>query len=897
VRFVHLAVGAFDFAFCALRVIACFILPGHVSYLNMLPEPTWLSWQASRPSRAGFPLLRVTFHAARHLCIMAAVSNQEVSDPSDPVNVILARFEADELGIVQAADALEDAFRLKNLLYEMDIAPRLVGIDPTNGTGGNIQEVLLLATDIAFVGWSWKETVHALCIEVPPGDRSVEEFNRRLSQGVGLAPVEEGSIMFGSLSCGHTNYGLRAIAAGMPSTDPLLSEDGLLSVEKLGKRDAEYARAVSHGLHWKVLRACVRQHYPRALPVLQGARNVAGHLQRKVHEVQGLQHMHSMAASSQKAGNEPDWQAIKRAVLRSRPPFADSVDDMIAFLATRAGGVEGMYLKYLAAFHRQFVNPSVRASVPGTLYGALAAFEFHYLAYAFLEAAFTCPVESVKQGRCCWLSAAEVNGLTRGSRQDVMASLQQAENVLSSARTVLPRTGVKDAIHESNILMGVYVKLDINMARLVLSKQSTSKTKYDSAHEVARDFVSELRSVVPKANLKEFEDLWPDGGGSGAAAAQANGAERNSGAIELYDVNASGQVVHPLALLRQKGFEFGSAVAASSHDGLHRLMNFAETPGGVMVLVRPWSSDQAATVEVPMSEFLTNWVKGDPKTQIEYHQGWPDQRTSQLPVARDLFAKGSILAGLGFLVSYLELKVQPATKVRILGKPSKKVLAAIDCDAGTIILGPDTTGVKAVSKHSLSLGGGESDSSWVEVLFVPVNPDASFFLTPCTGLENVSPLWCVATTEDEDKANMVWGKYMVQSLMAMDFAGAQRPQLETKAASSSGGPGKASGSGGSAATITVAKKGAAKKKAAPNSVTKKQAAKKPLVEASVPDSDDEAVETMLHIPVLINRRPVAKGEELLVFKPIAKRIRAATGVAPITITQLNSKRAKNTLGR
>ena len=836
---------------------------------------------------------------------MAAASSQEVSDPCDAVNAILARFESDDLGIVQAADALEDAFRQKGLLYEMDIAPRLVGIDPTNrdGAGGNIQEVLLLATDIAFVGWSWKETMHALCIEVQPGDRSVEDFNRRLSQGVGLAPVEEGSIMFGSLSCGHTNYGLRAIAAGMPSADPLLSDNGRLSLEKLGKRDAEYARAVAHGLHWKVLRASVRQHYPRTLPVLQGARNVAGHLQRKVHEVQGLQQMHSMAASSQKAGKEPDWQGIKRAVLRSRPPFAESVDDMIAFLATRSGGVEGMYLKYLAAFHRQFVNPSVRACVPGSLYGALAAFGHHFLAYAFLETAFTCPIDSVKQGQCCWVSAGEVNGIARGAKPEVLALLTSAENVLSSARTLLPATGVKDAIHESNILMGVYVKLDINMARLVLSKQSTSKKTFRSALEVAHDFVADFRAVLPEANLRDFEDLWPKIAGDGAETCQADGAERKSGAMELYDVNSSGQVVHPLALLRQKGFEVGSAVAASSQGVLHRLLNFADTVAGVVVLVRLWSSDQSATMEVPMSDFLDSWVVGDPKTQIEEHPGWPVHRTSTLMAAQTLFAKGSVLAALGCLVSYLEKQVEPATKVRILSKPSKKVLAAVDCDTGTIILGPDTTGVKAVPKSGLvPVGGlepGGGDSSQVEVTFVPEDLSNAYFLTPCTGLENVSPLWCVGTTEDEDKANMVWGKYMVQSLMAMDFEGAPRPKLKTNAASSSGGPGEASGPGGSGEAAP--KRAAAKKAAAKKSAAKKAAAKQPDAkkdeEAEMPDADDHAVEAMLHIPVLINRRPVTKGEELLVFKEVAKRARVATGVAPITITQLNAKRAKNTGSR
>ena len=73
-----------------------------------------------------------------------------------------------------------------------------------------------MARDIAFVGWSWAEVSHALCVEVLPGDASVEEFNRTLCDGCGLAPVGQHSIRFGSLSCGHTNMGLRAIAAAVP---------------------------------------------------------------------------------------------------------------------------------------------------------------------------------------------------------------------------------------------------------------------------------------------------------------------------------------------------------------------------------------------------------------------------------------------------------------------------------------------------------------------------------------------------------------------------------------------------------------------------------------------------------------------------------------------------------
>ena len=133
-----------------------------------------------------------------------------------------------------------------------------------------MHEVILLASEIAFHGFSWDACKHAVCVETEPGNTDVEDFNRRFCQdAVGLAPVEKDSIRFGSLSCGHTNMGLRAIAAGMPSECALLSEGGQFSLHKLALRDTEYAKAVTTGLRWKVLRWTVRRDFPRVLGIIQ----------------------------------------------------------------------------------------------------------------------------------------------------------------------------------------------------------------------------------------------------------------------------------------------------------------------------------------------------------------------------------------------------------------------------------------------------------------------------------------------------------------------------------------------------------------------------------------------------------------------------------------------------
>ena len=170
---------------------------------------------------------------------------------------------------------------------------------------------------------------------------------------------------------------------------------------------------------------------------MQAARNVAGHVQRKENEVQGLLKMHAMAASSQKAGQPVNWTAIKRAVLRSKPPFAAVIDHLVNFLATKSGGVSGEFLLFFQAFHRSFVQSSVRASVPGPLYSALAELKGTFVAYAILEMAFTCPPEFVRQGQCSWVSAAEVGQLGKD-----IGRFRAAEEVLSWPRTVLQPAGL-----------------------------------------------------------------------------------------------------------------------------------------------------------------------------------------------------------------------------------------------------------------------------------------------------------------------------------------------------------------------------------------------------------------------------------------------------------------------
>lgn len=188
----------------------------------------------------------------------------------DEVLAILNRQDKDEK-IVQVADQLENLFTKMGLMYRMQIAPRQVGWDILNrhGEGGSPNAVFTLMERIAATGWSWDKCSHATCIEAVPGDDTLHEFNEKVCRDTGLAPVEKNTLKFGSLSAGHTNMGLRALAARMPSTLQYLSDGERLCSDTLRKHDELFAEAVDKGLRWKVLKHDVRKLFPAALTIIQ----------------------------------------------------------------------------------------------------------------------------------------------------------------------------------------------------------------------------------------------------------------------------------------------------------------------------------------------------------------------------------------------------------------------------------------------------------------------------------------------------------------------------------------------------------------------------------------------------------------------------------------------------
>ena len=653
----------------------------------------------------------------------AAMSIKKVVDVKDPLLKIVADVESGRLGVVQASCKILDALRDKGLLYTQPINCRLVGFDPSNrdGEGGVASAIFELATAIAEVGWSWDECAHALCVETAPNDTTVEDFNRVLSTDCGLPPVQGNSIKFGSLSGGHTNYVLRCIQAGVLSECPLLADNGAMSYGKIAARDAEFAKAVTDGLRWTVLRWEVRVLYPSILSILQLARNMSATMLRKESELQGLLRLHTMSAAAMALQRDVNWPGIKKMILRSRPPYGNILDDMISFLIGKSGGMTGKFLKYLQAFHR-VCAPAKREALPGAIYSALADCPLQFVSIALMEAAFVCPVGFVSNGTCTWLTVADVTGVSKPKDDDAKKKVSAAEAMLVTARKMLPLVGITDDTETSNKLVAALVKLDVAMARFLLGKLAETKVKLNNLRDVGCLFVQALQEAYPDAEKKEEWGLSPEMLGLRAATDVPSGP-----ALPLYNLDAEGRVDDPLAILRSKGFDIGTVVVATAGDnvattgqgrflqvaavqaqhGVHQvqLQLYDPSAKGSKACSATELDDDFVPLLISIKEFFSEWAAVDHKTQVVEHVGWPANRTSRTDLARTLFIKGSILQALGALTILVDRSFELLGRVQIFSKPVRRVVTANAFLAGTLVLLPESTTVKTFCRPSVPTKG------------------------------------------------------------------------------------------------------------------------------------------------------------------------------------------------
>jgi hypothetical protein len=289
------------------------------------------------------------------------------------VNALIAK--AEQVNLVQSVKQIIAELSAAGLAYQMKLLPRLVGCHPQNRDGFGISgsAVHELASSIFSLGFDHGEA-KCLCVEVRPEDSSINDFNKQMiaMSGGKLAGLD-GDIRYASLCGGHTNQVLRCIAAGVPHSDPRMTQNGLLCLEKIRATDRIFADAATFGVEWTVLSYRVPEEFPALPGLIQASGNATNQVSKGEHELQVLRKlwMAYLREVREHPGKPVDFNIIKQRVTQSKPQCARSVPSMYQFMLKFAGGVDALFLLESEAFIKRFAP--VEASLTPEIWEALSA--------------------------------------------------------------------------------------------------------------------------------------------------------------------------------------------------------------------------------------------------------------------------------------------------------------------------------------------------------------------------------------------------------------------------------------------------------------------------------------------------------------------------------------------
>ncbi|CAJ1429452.1 unnamed protein product [Effrenium voratum] len=441
----------------------------------------------------------------------------------------------------------------RDLVYHVKLAPDLVGVHPSNrdGYGLNSIDVYDLLDSIVGVGFI-SEKVNAVACEVE-GD-TVRAWNQKLvaSSNGALGRLEPNKLKAVTLCGSHTNFALRVCKDELPHNNDLICVDGRISLAKIKARDSKLYEAVTDGVTWRVLAKEVAASFPNFLQMLQQYGNAS--LQRGEHELQVLRRIHGLYTQAAAAGR-PDFAAIKKKALASKPACAHSVPAMYQFALKACGGSDGAML----ADTEQFVRQQCASNR--------------------------------QLGTELWeILGQDGKGKLAGH---ALARFRHAIIKLAYARQCDPR------------LFLALSFTDMALAAHVLNIKLNNEKKYESMGAIAHDYVLILRSVTGQ----EVSSRWH---------AQAQHHEEpspaNTGArpMMMRELQEDGSFKDPASMLSELGFEVGGHVRRKSDRVEGKINEVLHNANKVKIEV------DGNMFKVPLASSLSGeWQTFEPKAAAE----------------------------------------------------------------------------------------------------------------------------------------------------------------------------------------------------------------------------------------------------------------------------------------
>ena len=365
-------------------------------------------------------------------------------------------------------------------------------------------------------------------------------------------------------------------------------------------------------------------------------------------------------------------------------------------------------------------------------------------------------------------------------------------------------------------------RMDTMVARFLLNKQENTKCVLTSLRHCEQQVLtdaSQIEGWTRPDELKKALAELPNEAPSGSAEAAMSNFSGAASSVTRMREYSGGQLLDALDAIREKGFDIGCPVSSDSSEFV-----VADAKGDIVVLVNQKTKDSS---EVKVLEFLNTCKLVKRREEEVLHPGWPFDYLAQkeylihvmkMRIVQSLHVAASSVA------SGLDL-------VDLFEKPKRSVRAKQSIEKSSLVLVPNTM------KVSTKFPG---DPAWEGDICVSTQSAGEFaclegvrfILSPCFFKDVPVLAWAVRPDGAEKQANMVWSKMKVS-----DVSVAEGPHERTK---------------------SVGAKASAKSKASSSSVS---------------TSSRSSCEWWLEVPVLINRKALAKSEELVLHRPVAVAVK------------------------
>ena len=288
---------------------------------------------------------------------MSAITNVAFPVTDAQKSHILHLLKACDGALVSGARALINYLLHEKIAHYMVIDPCFIGthFDNRDGFGVDAMAALELLTALSRLGWDDAEAKGIVVETSPQIAAEALTFNQQqvAASRNQLAPIKD-VIKFLTISGSHTVQALRALAAGVPWTDPSLTVDGKLSVDKAALTCPGLANAAVHGYKMLVLPAWLTLIDPTVFRVLQSAQNAPGHLAKGENMFQVMRKMHRMARVSSDS-QQMSYLTIKNYVMKSEIRDKAHVPFMYNMITKFSGGTSMPHL-VMAEMHAHRVG-------------------------------------------------------------------------------------------------------------------------------------------------------------------------------------------------------------------------------------------------------------------------------------------------------------------------------------------------------------------------------------------------------------------------------------------------------------------------------------------------------------------------------------------------------------